>query len=63
MEDIPKAIDSVYCPQCGMMISEKTLQFRGDMEYVEGPEFGMEWEETHLCLRCETVFIVKNSTL
>ena len=60
-----KVVDSesgYSCPNCGGMISDKTLVERSEPEFVSREEPAYIWYELHKCERCETYYSLQNGT-
>jgi predicted RNA-binding Zn-ribbon protein involved in translation (DUF1610 family) len=52
----------ICCPNCGRMIQKESLIKKTKPKKADSADMPtFEWEETHMCLSCETKFIVKNS--
>ena len=50
------------CPNCGAVCSEKTLISKTETMFEELPESHYSWDETHKCQKCETLYLLHNST-
>lgn len=56
-----KSAASCSCPNCGALVSHKTLISRDNME--PGAEPGnYTWTEKHRCQQCETEYTIDNGT-
>lgn len=50
------------CPNCGVVCSDRTLISRTDPEFEEYPYQHYNWDETHKCQKCETLYLLHNGT-
>ena len=50
------------CPNCGAVCSEKTLILKTETMFEEWPDPHYSWDETHKCQKCETLYLLHNST-
>jgi predicted RNA-binding Zn-ribbon protein involved in translation (DUF1610 family) len=62
LKGLKEAYMGIRCPNCGDMITDKTLKAASQMEFSYDPEPHYSWVEVHQCNSCETRFKLKNGT-
>lgn len=51
------------CPNCGQSnLDERSFVSKTETELVYEPSPHYIWEETHKCIKCETLYTYKNGT-
>jgi hypothetical protein len=57
-----KSKTNYSCPNCDLVVSDRSLELKTEPEFVEEPDPHYSWTETHKCLGCETIFTLENGT-
>lgn len=59
---LPKLSAYQSCPNCGSMISDKTLISRSDIGFEDEDQGTYSWTETHRCTKCYSFYLINNGT-